>query len=178
MGTPAVLRIYSDDHAGAFVSQWASPERVIPLFAQWIEMCRTARVIPTATTYRDFATDTATATEDAGDLFQAGYPTGQPDPDGTQYRYEFRVGAYGNGWIADLTVSRAHARPDREPLMTVWHQVQFSDVDTSPMHLLAYRGIAHIIKGVQALNRPQHTAPALQEWAEAAAWHRTLAGAA
>jgi hypothetical protein len=172
MGVPAVLRILSDDHDGAFITEWAPPQRTIPSLARWIETCRTDGVVPTASNYRDYA-----AAAD-GDRFRDDYPLDEGDPGNVRYRYAFRTGAYGNGWVGDLTVFRAHARPDREPLMTVWHQIRFSNTDTSSIHQLAYRGVLHIIKSVRSLNRPQHTTPALQEWAELATWHRARAGAA
>lgn len=132
MGVPAVLRISSDDHDGTFHVEWASPERIIPLLARWIENCRTGGAIPTATNYRDFAAAAV------GDHVCGDYPTGAADPDNIQYRYAFRTGAYGNGWVGDLTVFRAHQRPDREPLLTIWHQASFSHTDTSSLHQLAF----------------------------------------
>ena len=172
MGTPAVLRICSDDHDGAFYAEWASPERIIPLFARWIETCRADGLIPTATNYRDFAAAAA------GDHVCDDYPPDAADPDNIHYRYAFRTGAYGNGWVGDLTVFRAHARPDREPLLTVWHQISLSSDDTSSIHQLAFRGVLHIIKAVRSLDRPQHTGPALRTWTEVARWHRARTGAA
>jgi hypothetical protein len=173
MGVPAVLRIFSDDHDGAFITEWASPERVIPGFARWIEECRTNNAIPTATNYRDFA-----AGDPEGDHFHDDYPHDATDPANIQYRYILRTCAMGNGWVADLTVWRAHERPDREPLLTVWHQVQFTSTNTGPIHEVALRGLQHIIRFVRSLDRPQHTGPALRAWTERANWHRTRTGAA
>ncbi|WP_405065027.1 GNAT family N-acetyltransferase [Kribbella sp. NBC_01510] len=144
-----------------------------PGFARWIEQCRTSHVTPTAANYHDFA-----VSDPEGDHFRDSYAIGATEPDTIEYRYVFRTGAYGNGWVADLTVYRAHARPDREPLLTVWHSIRFSNADTSSIHQLAFRAVIHIIKPVKSLNRPQHTAPALQEWAQLATWHRARAGAA
>ncbi|MFG1820824.1 hypothetical protein ACGFIF_44210 [Kribbella sp. NPDC049174] len=173
MGVPAVLGIFSDDHEGAFVTDWASPERVVPALAGWIESCRENHAIPTATNYREFA-----ETDPDGNHFRDDFPPDTAEPDDLQYRYVVRTGAYGSGWIGDLTVWRARERLDREPVLTVWHQIRFSHGDTSSIHALPFHGLLHIIKFVRSLDRPQHTGPALQTWTELATWHRSKAGAA
>ena len=136
MGVPAVLRILSDDHDGAFITEWAPPERVIPGFARWIEQCRTSHVTPTAANYHDFA-----VSDPEGDHFRDSYAIGATDPDTIEYRYVSGPVPTATDGSPTLIVYRAHARPDREPLLTVWHSIRFSNADTSSIHQLAFRAV-------------------------------------
>jgi hypothetical protein len=58
MTNPAVLRIYSDDHDGAFAADWAAPEKVLPCLARWVEWCAVSNVMPTVWHQVTFSHDT------------------------------------------------------------------------------------------------------------------------
>ncbi|MGZ0153738.1 hypothetical protein ACXJJ3_42180 (plasmid) [Kribbella sp. WER1] len=170
---PAVLHIFSDDQDGAFLTGWGSPDRRVPQLARWIEQCRSEKVIPTAANYTEFA-----AAEPDGDHFHHPYELEDSDPNNAAYRYVVRTGAYGDGWTGDLTIWKASPRPDREPMLTVFHQARFTNADIRPLHQLAYHGLRDVIRTVVSMKMPEQTAPALRDWSARANWHLTKASAA
>jgi hypothetical protein len=80
MGKPAVFRIYSDDHAGAFCAQWASPQFKLAAIARWIEACRWRGQAPSAQNYWDHA-----QADTIGDHFTESYPVDDLDPGDLSY---------------------------------------------------------------------------------------------
>ncbi|TCC33865.1 hypothetical protein E0H75_42150 [Kribbella capetownensis] len=166
MGERAVFRIYSDDHAGAFYAQWATPQFKLSALARWIEACRWRGQAPSAQNYWDHA-----QADPTGDHFTESYPVDDLDPGDLSYRYELRSITTGEGWTAELTVWGRGRQATRGGFDEI-RRIHIGSELTAPIHQFACEGLTELADNTDP-NGPW--ADALPSWRHQAATHANYA---
>lgn len=172
MGARAVLRIYSDDHDGAFWGAWASPEFVMAGLARWIEACRWRNQIPSAANYWEHVQ------VDPGSQFTDAIGIDEPYPSDLNFRYELRVVTTLYGWAGDLSVrSNLPSDGGTGDRYNLRHSLSVSSLLMSEIHAVAASGLRSLAERANSTpGRGGYPPEAVEHWSRQADMHEAYAG--